>query len=259
MNFSLPIGIILGALVVISTILKEVTNTSVFLNPIALIIVFGGTLAAVIICFPLGQFVNIAKVLWRALTGKTYTEAAKVIDEIVKLAEFRDDLSGQVSGISNLFLKESIELSLEGAISEDDLESVLIKRVETQNEKYRQDAAIFKIIGKFPPAFGLIGTTLGMIALLQSIGTAGAFQKLGPSMSTALTATFWGLVFSNLFLVPLGENLFLASQYDLTVRRIVVDGVLLLKEGKHPVVIEEYLKSHLPPQMRNKLNKISNA
>lgn len=257
MNFSLPIGFILGAIVVTWTILKEVSNTQIFLNPIALVIVFGGTLASVVICFPLENFVNIIKVIWRALTGKTHTEAVAVIGEIVQLAEFRDDLTSQIGNIKNIFLKESIELSLEGAISEEDLESVLIKRVETQNEKYRQDASIFKTIGKFPPAFGLIGTTLGMIALLQSIGTEGAFQKLGPSMSTALTATFWGLVFANLFLIPLGENLFLASQYDLNVRRIIVEGVMLLKEGKHPVVIEEYLKSHLPPSMRNKLKKVA--
>jgi chemotaxis protein MotA len=257
MNFSLPIGIILGISVVVWTILKEVSNTSIFLNPVALVIVFGGTLAAVIICFPLDHFGNMAKVVWRALTGKTHTEAVQVINEIVQLAEFRGDLAGQTATIRNPFLRESIELSLEGAISEEDLETVLIKRVETQNEKYRQDASIFKTIGKFPPAFGLVGTSLGMIALLQSIGGEGAFQKLGPSMSTALTATFWGLVLANLFLVPLGENLFLASQYDLNVRRIIVEGVLLLKEGKHPIVIQEYLISHLPPNMRNNIAKSS--
>jgi len=69
----------------------------------------------------------------------------------------------------------------------------------------------------------------------------------------ALTATFWGLTFANLILIPIGENLAIASDDDLIVRRIVVEGVLLLKEKKHPLIVEEVLKSYLSPKERNRI------
>ena len=127
---------------------------------------------------------------------------------------------------------------------------MLDKRVEIQNEKYKREGLTFKIIGKFPPAFGLIGTSMGMIGLLQGLGQPDAFEKLGPSMSVALVATFYGLVYANFFLIPIGENLALASEEDLLMRRIVIDGVRLIKEEKHPLLVSEFLKSYLSPAER---------
>jgi chemotaxis protein MotA len=129
--------------------------------------------------------------------------------------------------------------------------------VELQNEKYKREGFTFKIIGKFPPAFGLVGTTLGMIVLLQGLGSPDAFDRIGPAMSIALVATFYGLIFANVFLIPIGENLTRASEDDLLMRRIVVDGVRLLKEQKHPLLVEEYLKSYLAPSERRKMKKVS--
>ncbi len=256
MNFSLPFGIFIGVSIIIWTITGEVTNPLIFANAPAIAIVIGGTIAASLVCFPISHLFNIVKVIWRATTTSSQKKSVEVIEELVVIAEkvqSGQDALSLIEGIRNPFLKESMIVANEGAISDEDLESVLIKRVEIQNETYRQEASVFKIIGKFPPAFGLIGTTLGMVALLQSLGGEGAFQQLGPSMSVSLTATFWGLIVANLFLVPIGENLSLISQHDLITRRIIAEGVLLVKEGKHPVVIEEYLKSYLSPSIRNKL------
>ena len=111
------------------------------------------------------------------------------------------------------------------------------------------------ILGKFPPAFGLVGTSLGMIALLQGLGEADAFERLGPSMSIALVATFYGLILSNVFIIPMGEHLSTLSDDDLIMRRIVVDGVMLIKEQKHPLLVQEFLKSYLSPGERNKMAK----
>src|SRR5438309_2269102 len=77
------------------------------------------------------------------------------------------------------------------------------------------------------------GTTVGMITLLQGLGEPNAFDRLGPSMSVALVATFYGLIIANVVLIPIGENLAQSSEEDLIMRRIVVDGVRLLKAQKH--------------------------
>src|SRR5690606_16760333 len=96
---------------------------------------------------------------------------------------------------------------------------------------------------------------MGMIGLLQGLGEPNAFERLGPSMSVALVATFYGLVYANFVLIPIGENLALASEEDLLMRRIVAEGIRLIKEEKHPLLVEEYLKSYLAPKERNRIKK----
>lgn len=256
MNFSLPIGFILGIGIITWAIIGEIGNPQIFFNPHAIAVVIGGTFATSLICFPFEHLVNIVRVMMKSAFGQYQTETIDTINEIVAIAQRVSDnepLEDQVAPVVNTFLKECLTLAIEGTISEEELEGLCYKRVEIQNEKYKQEGITFKIIGKFPPAFGLVGTTLGMIALLQSLGGENAFQKLGPSMSVALTATFWGLVVANLFLIPLGENLALASQHDLIRRKIVVEGVMLIKEKKHPIIIEEHLKSYLSPALRNRI------
>jgi chemotaxis protein MotA len=140
-------------------------------------------------------------------------------------------------------------------LSDMELAEVLEKRVDVQYDRYRAEALTYKIVGKFPPAFGLVGTTLGMISLLQGLGAPNAFESVGPSMSTALVATFYGLVLANFFIIPIGENLAQASQVDLNMRRLIIDGVRLIKEKKHPLLVEEYLKSYLSPAERNSFTR----
>lgn len=257
MNLSSPLGMILGVVIIVAAIKSEMTNASIFLNPHGILIVFGGTFAAALICFSFKQILDIFGIFFRVTTGRIKKMRLETIQEIVSLSEenINGGLKGRISNINNPFLKESLELLLEGSFSHEELEEILRKRVQLQNEKYKKEGQIFKTIGKFPPAFGLIGATMGMIALLQGLGGVGAFEKLGPSMSVALTATFWGLVFANLFLIPLGENLSLAASEDLIIRRVVVDGVILLKEKKHPLLVEEYLRSYLAPLDRQNIGR----
>ncbi len=257
MNLSSPLGLIFGSLVIVFAIKSEMTNASIFFNLHGLSIVFGGTLAAALVCFSFRHIMDIFIVIFREFTGQAKKIRLETIQEIVLLSEetLGGNLKGKIPNIKNPFLKESLELLMEGSFSHDELEEILRKRIQLQNEKYKKEGVIFKTVGKFPPAFGLIGATMGMIALLQGLGAPNAFEKLGPSMSVALTATFWGLVLANLFLIPIGENLSLAADEDLIIRRVVVDGVILLKEKKHPILVEEYLKSYLTPRDRQNAKK----
>jgi chemotaxis protein MotA len=256
MNLSFIGGLVLGLIVLWGSILMGVDNPLIFANAHSILIVMGGTFAAAMICFPFSHLVGIARVVVRTMSGEYADQALVTIGEIVELARKSSSgasLVSELNNIQNPFLRECLELSLDGTISDEELEDVLYNRVEIQNVKYKQEGMTFKIIAKFPPAFGLIGTTLGMISLLQGMGGAGGIDKLGPAMSTALTATFWGLVMANMLLIPLGENMSTVSQQDLIQRRVVVEGVMLLKDRKHYMVVEEYLKSYLSPAMRNRL------
>ncbi len=258
MNLSAPLGFIVGIAVIYYSVTTGMKNTTVFLDPHAAVIVLGGTLAAALVCLPFSQIFNLIRVFFRTITGANKQLAISTINEIVELAEAQNggqSLDSLIGNVKNAFLRESLELVQQGGLADHELEEVLEKRVEQQNEKYRREGSTYKIIGKFPPAFGLIGATLGMIALLQGLGEADAFSRLGPAMSVALVATFYGLIVANVFIIPIGENLSAAAEEDLAIRLIVIDGVRLVKERKHPLLVEEYLKSYLSPKERNKMRK----
>jgi chemotaxis protein MotA len=258
MNLSVPFGLVMGFAVMTWAALTEIKNSSVFLSAHAAAIVIGGTLAAGLICMPFSRFVSIFKIYMRLISGKSRDETMDTINEIVQLAISLNDgkpLEAELASVKNPFLKESLELLEKGGLSNHELEDVLDKRVEFQNERYKRDGIAIKTIGKFPPAFGLVGTTMGMISLLQGLGEADAFDRLGPSMSIALVATFYGLIMANVLLIPFGENLGTASEEDLIRRRMIVEGVILLREKKHPLLVEEYLKSYITPTDRKRMKK----
>ena len=258
MNISAPLGFLIAAGVLYFGLTTGIKNAMVFLDPHAAIIVLGGTMAASFICFPMKHFGNLIRVFFRTALGQAERELLDTINEIVVISRSQESgqpLEGLIKNTKNQFLFESLVLLVQGGLSDDELDEVLEKRVELQNERYRRDGATYKIIGKFPPAFGLVGTSLGMISLLQGLGEKGAFDRIGASMSIALVATFYGLILSNIIIIPVGEYLSHASENDLVMRRIVVDGVRLLKEAKHPLLVEEYLKSYLSPKERNSMQK----
>jgi chemotaxis protein MotA len=258
MNLSAPLGFLIGLSVVYFAITEGMKNIAVFMDVQAIIIVIGGTLAAAMVCIPFSQLFNMVRLFFRTVTGAQKEEVLNCINEIVEISRRRNEgvpLKDLIGSTKNPFLKESLDLLSQGGLSQDEFEDVLEKRVEQQNERYKRQGSTFKIIGKFPPAFGLIGATLGMIALLQGLGEPDAFNRLGPAMSVALVATFYGLIVANVFIIPIGENLMHASEDDLVMRNVVMDGVKLIRDSKHPLLVEEYLKSYLTPKDRNGMKK----
>lgn len=261
MNFSSIIGIVAAVSVFVISLLTATSSWGIFLDPHGILIVLGGTMAASLVCFPLKTFVSLFKVFFNKVIGKYAHAHENVIYEIVALSKgYRDNanyLQENVKTIKTHFLRDAIELMNAGGISPDALDTILRRRALTHFKKHDKEASIFKIIAKFPPAFGLMGTTLGMIALLQGLGSPDAFKKLGPAMAIGLVATLYGIALSNLIFIPIGENLTKLNEEDETVREMVIDGIELLRKKEHPLIVEEYLKSYLLPTDRAKLKKVA--
>ena len=255
MKLSSILGIICALTVFIAALVTSSPSMQVFLDPHGILIVIGGTAAARLICFPLRTFLTMGSVFFRKIIGST-PNAQQAIDELIGLAKGnRDDpkfLSAQVTKIKNPFLREAIELVVQWGFKDSVLDTILRKRAITQAKKYEEDAEVFMTISKFPPAFGLMGTTLGMIALLQKLGAPDSFKQLGPAMAIGLVATLYGIVLANFVFIPLGEHLLKLNKADEIIREIVIDGVKLLRAKEHPLVVDEHLKSYLLPSERRK-------
>lgn len=261
MNISSLVGILAAFGVFFGAMFTATSSRGIFLDPHGILIVFGGTMAASFICFPLKTFVTLFKVFFKKILGKYNHTNELVIYEMVDLAKgYRDNpgyLGEKVGQIKTHFLKEAVEMMVEGGISPDALDSILRKRALTHYKRHEEESQIFKTIAKFPPAFGLLGTTLGMIALLQSLGTQDAMKNLGPAMAIGLVATLYGIALSNLVFIPIGENLAKLNKQDECIREMVIDGVKLLRKKEHPLVVQEVLKSYLLPTERVNLKKVA--
>jgi chemotaxis protein MotA len=112
------------------------------------------------------------------------------------------------------------------------------------------EANMFKAIGKYPPAFGLLATTLGMIALLQQIGKPGAEKLIGPAMSIGLVGTLYGIALANLVFLPIAEALAEKTEEEIALRKMIIEGAVLLKQRVNPVYMRESLNSYLLPRDR---------
>jgi len=257
MNFSSIFGILAALTVVVIGIVTSSKSAVVFLDMHGILIVLGGTAAAGLMCFPARSFVRIAKVFFDKFIGNYSTRNEVVIGEIVDLSKgLRENpnyMSEKVKTIKTPFLADAVELLVLGGIPDDALDEILVKRAVTHSKRYDYDVGVFKTLAKFPPAFGLLGTTLGMISLLQQLGGKDAQKMLGPSMAIGLVATFYGLTLANLILIPVAENLSVINRDDETVRMMVIDGLRLIRRKEHPKIVEEHLKSYLLPHERTEL------
>lgn len=253
MNFSALLGILLAFGVFIGAAATAVKDMKVLLDYHAFMIVIGGTLAASLVSFSGKTILVLLKVFFKRVLGKN-DEAQVAIEEIVDLARgFRENdnyLRDKCASIKTPFLKEAIEMTIEGGIDPQDIDKILIKRAQSVHQRHEADAEMFKSLSKFPPAFGLLGAVIGMIALMQNLGGADAFKKVGPSMAVALVATMYGIAVANFIFLPLAENLGKANRSDHMIRQMVVDGLRLIRAKKHPLMVEEAVKSYLLPSER---------
>lgn len=253
MNFSTFIGFAAAAVVFLHSVLTSTDNRAIFMNEHGIVIVIGGTFAAGAICFPMGKIFKLGFVAIKKMLFGYKIDYREIIKGIIELGDkARGDtqfLKKEVESIDNPFLKEAVHLVIEG-FTEEQLRDVLEQRIETHAKRNNIETNIFKTLSKFPPAFGLLGTTLGMIALLQKLGGENAAKQIGPAMAIGLVATLYGISLTNFVFIPIAENLTEKNREDTTMRKIILEGVVMIKNKIHPLMIEEKLNSYLLPNER---------
>ena len=134
---------------------------------------------------------------------------------------------------------------MEYGFNADDLGNILQNSIDGKKKRDADEVKVWHTISRFPPAFGLLGATVGMISLLQTLGEPGAQDRVGPAMATALVADSYGLVFANLVFIPISEKIHEVAGQDAIMRNLIKEGIHLIQEKRHPLLISEYLKSFL--------------
>ena len=254
MNFAGLLGIISGLCVVTFVIAGSSKSAAVFIDPHAIVIVIGGTLTVALLCFPFSRLYGALIIVVNKMLGKTVNDYNGMIDVVVNTSQvYRSNPKGSLDQIpkdAHPFFSEGMRMLVEYGFDADDLDNILQNSIDGKKKRDGDDAKVWHTISRFPPAFGLLGATVGMIALLQTLGEPGAQDRVGPAMATALVATFYGLVFANLVFIPISEKLHEVAAEDIVMRNLIKEGILLIQEKRHPLVISEYLRSFLEAKHR---------
>lgn len=257
MNFGTIIGFLMATAVLVASIAMAFSNIRAVLDVHAALIVFGGTVAVAFICFPLSQITSLLRLFVSRILGRHKRNYAGVIQEVVMLADAnrkgRKAFESALNAVADPFLKDAGQVLfwMDAEVSPEELRDLLETRVATHFSFDMEDAKIFRTMAKFPPAFGLMGTTIGMIALLQSLGNANAKNLIGPAMAVALVATLYGLVLTNFVFIPIAENLAKQIKEETLARNIAVEGIMLIAADKPTKYVEEKVKSFVLPKDRD--------
>lgn len=252
MDMATLAGLVSGILLILIAIFLGGSLAS-YVNIPAVLIVIGGTTAATFIRFTFSDLVNSIRVAAKAFFVKTLPPES-IIQEIVALSQIARKegiLRLEKVIVNDPFLKRAIMYCVDGYDSAL-ISQVLGKEIEFTLERHGIGQSIFIAIGEAAPAFGLIGTLIGLVSLLSNMKEP---SMIGPSMSVALLTTLYGAVIANLVALPIADKLKLRSQEEELNKRLVVEGVLGLQKGLNPRVLEEFLNTFLSAKRREEFGE----
>ena len=251
MDFTSIIGLTIAFSMIGASVVLSGGSFSSFVNLPSLLCVVGGTAGAVLVCFPRRAIRRLPGVMRKAMRGDE-PNPTDFIRQIVEMAQVarRDGLLAldpKLDQIQNRFLRLGVQLAIDGTQPEA-LESVLRADMEAMSLRHKEGRAMFEQMGRFAPAFGLIGTLLGLVIMLGNVADPSA---IGSGMAVALVTTVYGAVLANGWLLPLAEKLLQLSKRELISHEIALRGILAMQTGEHPRLIEQKLRSFLAPEARS--------
>jgi len=245
------LGIFSGIFLIFWAIASRGSLTS-FLEFSSFLIVIGGTTAAVLLNYPLSQVLQVLRVLKQVFTTKT-PEPRWLVDTITELARIarREGLlllEDEVENLDHDFLRRAIQLVVDGT---DDRRLREILETEIQNTEQRHQAGqgIFRVAGSLAPAFGMIGTLIGLIQMLADLDSP---DKIGSGMAVALITTFYGALMANLVFIPIAGKLRIRSEHEVYIKEMILAGVLSIQAGDNPRAVEQKLMAYLGPKERDR-------
>ncbi len=249
MDIATIIGLLSGFGLILWAILGK-SSIMAFVDPGSVAIVIGGSMAAAMISFPLKNLLGVMRIVKTLFLHKA-RDPRELIDELVQYAEVarRDGilaLENVAADIKDPFLVSGIQMAVDGT-DPDLIEGILLSDLEAVEGRHRDGKALFENIGRFAPAFGMIGTLIGLVIMLGNMADP---KSIGPAMAVALLTTMYGAMAANLVALPMAEKLALRSREEMLMRTIVIRGVMSIQSGDNPRIVEQKLKTFLPNRLR---------
>ncbi|HKL10427.1 MAG TPA: MotA/TolQ/ExbB proton channel family protein [Clostridia bacterium] len=245
------IAIFMGLTVIIVAISYQ-GSLLIFWSLSSMLITILGSFAALMASYPHKVLLEVPKILRQAFISPM-DNRSELVDKFSKLSrkarsEGLLSLEEELESVEDEFLMRGLQMVVDG-IEPDSIKEIMNLEVETVERRHGVGHNIFKSWGELAPAFGMIGTLIGLIIMLSDLSDSSA---IGVGMATALITTFYGALLANLVLIPISTKLQSQTEEEIFTRDMMIEGVLSIQSGTNPRIIEEKLSTYLSPKERNK-------
>lgn len=254
MDISSVVGIIIAFVALLTGMVMKGVSLSALANPAAFLIIIMGTIATIVIAFPMKELKRVPK-LFKIIF--TETKLASDVDLIKMFSQWADlarregllALESKSTEIEDPFLKNGLTLAIDGQ-NADYIRDVLTEEVEALEDRHASGALIFSQAGSYAPTLGVLGAVVGLISAL---GNMNDVEKLGHAISAAFVATLLGIFTGYVLWHPFATKLKRKSATEVKQKNMMIEGILSVLEGEAPRVIEQKLASYLPMEERKQI------
>jgi chemotaxis protein MotA len=247
MDIATLLGLTTGIGMVIAAILIDGTLWQ-YLDPPAAMIVFGGTLAAICVSHPMEEVIQAFHAGFKIFASRTVA-SQEVVNVMVRIAEIsrREGLLALENiRTENVVLKKACKLIADNA-GPQLIHDTLRIEIHSLKRRHQIGETVFRSLGTFAPAFGLIGTLIGLVQMLARLNNP---KSLGGAMAIALLATFYGALSANLFFLPVAGKLRARTQQEVLNLEIIFEGARCILQNNNPLLVRDKLMSFVPPKER---------
>jgi chemotaxis protein MotA len=252
-DFSTVGGLIGGVALIIAAIMIEKSSPGMYVSPAAFMMVIGGAFMSACVAFPMDRVAISLRLILRAMRAEGH-DPKPLVETLVRITQKarREGLLSLETDIEDLpdeFLQRGLRLVVDGTDPEV-LRDILENDIRLMRDRHATGRAFYEHLGRMAPAFGLVGTLVGLIMMLFEMNKNP--EGIGSAMAVALTATLYGVVSANLIFVPIATKLSGRSEQEAIARYMMLEGVVSIQSGENPSVLEERLQVFLPPKLRGK-------
>lgn len=244
MDLATLLGIAIGMVLIVVSIMLG-GELGAFINIPSIVVVFGGTIAATLVKFPLSDCIAALKVGGKIAFKNSADDPRSVYDIAIELAGIvrQKGLLGLESvTVENELMARGIRMCVDGMAAEVIKESIT-KEVDMQIKAEMMGESFWRGMGDMAPAFGMIGTLIGLVQMLANLSDPAA---IGPAMAVAMLTTFYGAVLANLIAIPLADKLEIKVGNSKNTRALIIESVMQIHASQNPMVLKELLGVYLP-------------
>lgn len=259
MDWMTPLGYIIGFVTVGYTLVAG-NSVGLIFNAHALILVYGGTLAATLLTYPQNVIIQAIRAVKVFLLPGARPSSGEVVTIIVRLAEKVrrqgiDSLQGDLTQLRLPFLVSGLRMVMDG-LPLDIIKNNLIKEIRFSRDRHAQVANVFRSAAAYAPIFGLLGTLVGVVQVLTTLTDP---KTIGSSMAVAMTATFYGIFGANFLFLPIAGKLNVYAQEEVFLKELMIEGILSIQQNEVPALVLKKLETFAEAHTRWRLQTPAGA
>jgi chemotaxis protein MotA len=246
MDGALGIMICLGAMMVADVL--DGGSPAAFINPSAILLIFGATFGATIASTSMKQFMTFPKLIGMSMKPRV-SDISSIREVLIKFAERarREGLlalEADVEAVQDPFIRRGLQMVIDG-LEPDTVEEILEIEIESMQARHSRGIDMFAKMGGYSPTFGVLGTVMGLVSVLSNLADP---SGLGESIATAFIATLFGVGAANILWLPVSANLKSKDQAEMRERRLALAAILAIQAGDNPRIVAQKLRAHAGPE-----------